>query len=193
MLADRGPASEPRSTSTRLLRTVKRFLLLAAFFAVLAGPTHGQDREVRVGAGLDLVMAPPGNAAIDEGFGIGVRSRLAIPLTYEVSLGLGAGLSGSVHQGRSRATYALNPQASLIVTFPQDEDTAWWPYALAGVGGFVPLRRDGDATGGPALHGGIGWSRLLEEASVYVELDPTLVIGQSSSSGIFALRGGVIF
>ena len=170
---------------------MKRLILLTALLMLLAGPSLGQEREVRVGAGVDLLMAPPGNDATDEGFGIGVRSRLAIPLTYEVSLGLGAGVSGSVHQGRSRATYAFNTQASLIVTFPQEEDTTWWPYVLAGAGVYVPLR--GNATGGPALHGGIGWSRLLEEASVYVEFDPTLVIGRSSSSGIFALRGGVIF
>lgn len=170
---------------------MKRLVLLLGVLTVLAGPLSAQDRSARLGVGMDLFLGPPDNEATTDGMGIGFRSRVSVPLTYEVSLGVGAGVSGSLYRGRDEAAFTFNPQASLIVTFPQRDDRTWWPYVLAGGGGFIPLR--GEAPGGPSIHGGIGWTRLLEDTSVYVEFNPSLVIASASSAGLFAVRGGVIF
>lgn len=166
-------------------------LLTVLVGSLLAGSARAQERATRYGVGVDLLLGPPENDATTDGFGIGVRTRASIPLTYEVSLGLGAGVSGSLYRGRREASYTFNPQASLIVTFPREEQGDWWPYVLAGGGGFVSLR--GEAPGGPSIHGGIGWTRLLQDASIYVEFDPSLVIMKEDSAGLFSLRGGVIF
>ncbi len=160
--------------------------LCCLLFASVEG--RAQERNPHMGFGLDVTMAPPDNPTIGSAVGLGFRGRVSYPVSYDVSLAVGAGINGGFQQGWSDAAVTLNPQASVIVTIP---DEPWAPYFLAGFGGYVPLRSI--AQGGPSLHGGVGWARLLTDASIYLELNPQLVIGETSSSVVLPVRAGVIF
>jgi hypothetical protein len=160
---------------------------LWCLFAVSA-EGFAQNRSPHVGFGLDLTMGPPDNPATGSAVGLGFRGRVSYPVSYDVSLAAGAGISGGFHKGWEDAPITLTPQASVIVTVPNEP---WAPYFLAGFGGYVPLRSI--ARGGPSVHGGIGWARLLTDASIYVEVNPQLVISETASRIVLPLRAGVIF
>lgn len=155
---------------------------------VVSNTVQAQERNPHLGFGLDLMVGPPNNDAIGSGLGIGFRARASFPLSYDVSLAVDAGFGGALLEGWEEAALTLNPQASVIVTLPR---SPWAPYFLAGIGGFIPLREQ--VNGGPTVHGGIGWARLLTDASLYLEIDPSLVIGPKRSGFILPLRAGIIF
>lgn len=127
---------------------------------------------------------------LDSGLGLGVRGRASFPVNADFSVAIGAGFAGFLLGGRDDASYLFNPQISGIVTIPRTEN--WARYVIGGLGGYFPLGGT-TAEGGPALHFGLGWARPLNETSLYVEIDPALVIGESRTALVAAARVGVIF
>lgn len=163
------------------------FLLAALLFAV---PSFGQGLQPRFGAGFDALLTVASGDVLDSGLGLGIRGRASFPVNADFSVALGAGLAGFIFSGRDDATYLFNPQISGIVTLPRSPE--WARYLIGGFGGYFPLGNS-EAEGGPALHLGLGWARPLNESSLYVELDPALVIGESRTALVAAARIGVIF
>lgn len=143
----------------------------------------------RIGVGFDVLGLPPGQDLFPEGIAIGLRGRVALPLNADLSLAGSVGVASTLFAGgTSEADWLLSPQVSLIVTTPQRGNSA--RYFLGGFGGLMPLNGD---PGGFALHGGVGWAIPLRETSVYVEVDPALIIGEVETTFAVPLRAGVIF
>ena len=162
-------------------------LLLALLFAV---PASAQSLAPRFGAGFDALLSVASGDVLDSGLGLGVRGRASFPINADFSVALGAGFAGFILGGRDDASYLFNPQISGIVTIPRTEH--WARYLIGGLGGYFPLGSS-TAEGGPALHFGLGWARPLNESSLYVEVNPSLVIGESRTALVAATRVGVIF
>lgn len=163
-------------------------LFLAAFALVMGtfGPAQAQT-EPRYGVGLQMM-----GTTVDDNIGPGLRFRSSVPLNQDISLGIGAGLTGYIFQGRDDAAYAFDPQASLVVTLPGPGTQRL--YVLGGGGAYVPFGNlDSNVNGGPTLHFGVGKVWLLNESSFFLEFDPALFIGEEETNVILPLRVGVIF
>ncbi len=167
-------------------------LLALAALVLLPALASAQQLRPRFGVGFDAVLTPPSQDVVPEGFGIGLRARAAIPVNADLSFAGGVGVVGFVLSGQDDARYLLNPQVSAILTLPRAK---WAGYLLGGFGGMIPLSNDGinPDEGGFTIHAGIGWALPLNETSLYVEVDPSLVIGGSSTTIVFPVRAGVIF
>mgnify|MGYP006290689031 CR=1 FL=1 len=165
-----------------------RVLPVAALvLGLLFGPldsAHAQTQP-RFGVGVQLM-----GTTVDDNFGPGVRLRSSVPLTQDVSLGLGAGLTGYIFEGRDDAAYGFDPQASLIVTLPGRNRQRL--YVLGGAGAYVPFGKT-SAESGPTIHLGIGKVWLLNESSFFFEFDPALFIGKEDTEAVMPIRLGVIF
>lgn len=165
-------------------RVLSGVLLALGLFLCVPDAAHAQQQP-RYGVGLQLM-----GTTVDDNIGPGVRFRSSVPLTPDVSLGLGAGLTGYIFEGRSNAAYAFDPQASLIVTLPSSGPER--SYVLGGGGAYVPFGET-DAPSGPTLHAGIGKVWLLNQSSFFLEFDPALYIGKTSTNLILPIRAGIIF
>ena len=97
---------------------------------------------------------------------------------------------GYVLEGRDEASYAVDPQASLVVSLPARGNRL--TYVLGGVGAYVPFDHD-DVESGPTLHLGLGRAHLLRDVSFYYEFDPAMLIGEEQLHFNFPLRLGLIF
>jgi hypothetical protein len=165
-----------------------RVLLSASIaLAVLAGSvgtTQAQDRP-RFGVGLQLT-----GSTVDNNIGPGLRFRTSVPINQDLSFGLDAGFTGYILEGRNEASYAFDPQASLIVTLPGPPQQRL--YVLGGAGAYVPFGET-TANSGPTIHAGVGKVWLLNESSFFFEFDPALFVGAEETHVIFPLRIGVIF
>ena len=168
-----------------------RYLLLFGILLFVAQDSSAQ-RSVRLGVGFDAVAGLPSQDVVPEGFGIGIRGRAAVPVNADLSFAGGAGIIGFVLGGEDDATYVFNPQISAILTIPR---ARWATYILGGFGGFIPLSEDafGNPEGGWAIHGGMGWALPLRETSMYIEVDPSLVVGSEETTLVIPARIGVIF
>ena len=161
---------------------------LGVLFALLvAGPALGQAAPPRYGVGFDVSAALFGGDLTPDGPAVGLRGRVALPVNADLSVAASLGASAHLFEGTRDARYVLNPQTSLIVTVPGARSVR---YFLGGFGGLIPLDGGG---GGPTVHGGVGWAIPLNATSLYVEADPSLVVGQSATSLLLTVRGGVIF
>ncbi len=167
-----------------------RAVVVLSFLLVAALPASAQSLAPRFGAGFDALLSVASGDVLESGLGLGVRGRASFPINADFSVALDAGFAGFLLGGRDDATYLFNPQVSGIVTLPRTEH--WARYVIGGLGGYFPLGSS-QAEGGPALHFGIGWARPLNETSLYVEIDPALVIGESRTALVAAARIGVIF
>ncbi len=168
-----------------------RLVLLAAL-ALFAAPAALSQGTVdpRFGAGFDALLSVASGNVLDDGFGLGVRGRASFPINADFSVAVGAGFAGFLLGGRDDATYLFNPQVSGVLTLPRSP--RWARYLIGGVGGYFPLGSS-PKDGGPALHLGLGWVRPLSETSLYVEIDPALVIGETRTALVLPARVGVIF
>lgn len=150
----------------------------------------------RFGGGLQLAGS---TAAKDVGPGLHLRT--SIPLNREFSLGLGSTFTGFLFSGNEQGAYAMDMDASIIVTWPNPTPRSL--YMLGGAGYHLPMGdryRDSSATtgslaveGGPTFHVGLGHVWQLEAISLYVELAPTLFFRRERSDVVVPLRGGIIF
>ena len=173
------------------MRPLLRLATLAAAVA-LAAPAGAQSfgsAPPRIGVGFDVTGAIPGQDLIPDGVAIGLRVRAALPVNADLSLAASVGLAAHLWDGRADARYVMNPQTSLIVTLPGRGPNV--RYVLGGFGGFIPL--DGNGGGGPTLHAGIGTAIPLNDTSLYLEVDPSLLIGTNETTLVLSGRVGVIF
>ena len=181
----------------RQSRPVLRVLAVAALALLAALPAEAQRRSrhapaftPRFGVGFDATVVPDGNGLVDDGLGVGLHGRIALPLNADLSAGVGMGLDGFVLGGADEATYLATPEATLILTLPRRGGGV--RYVLGGIAGYVPLSDDG-GPGGPALIAGFGWAFPLRETSLYVEAVPALIVGRRTSTFALPIRAGVIF
>lgn len=158
-------------------------LLTVGLILCATGPVQAQN--TRNGVALQLM-----GTTVDDRFGPGARFRSSVPITPDVSLGIGAGLTGYIFEGRNSASYAFDPQASLIITLPGSGPER--TYVLGGGGAYVPFGET-NAPSGPTIHAGIGKVWLLNQSSFFLEFDPGIFIGRESISMIYPFRGGIIF
>lgn len=168
-----------------------RFALALLLFSLFVADASAQ-RAMRIGVGFDAMFGLPSQDVVPEGLGIGVRGRVAIPVNADLSFAGGLGLAGFILGGDDESSYVVNPQVSAIVTLPGSGSAK---YIIGGFGGFLPLSNSdfGDPDGGWAVHGGIGWAIPLRETSLYVEVNPSLVIGSNETTVVIPARVGVIF
>lgn len=145
---------------------------------------HAQESP-RFGVGLQMM-----GSTVDDNIGPGVRFRASVPINQDVSVGLDGGLTGYIFQGRDDASYAFDPQASLIVTIPGSGRQRL--YVLGGAGTYIPFGET-TAVSGPTVHMGIGKVWLLNQSSFFLEFSPTLYVGQRATDVILPIRIGVIF
>jgi hypothetical protein len=170
-----------------------RAAALVTLLAALAAPASAQRRSSftpRFGVGFEAMVVPVGNSILQDGLGLGIHGRIALPLNADLSAGVGMGLDGFVLSGSEEASYLATPEATLILTLPRRGEGV--RYLLGGIAGYIPLT-DGLEPGGPALVAGAGWAFPLRETSFYVELAPALVVGRSAATVAIPLRLGVIF
>lgn len=164
------------------MRHLSGFLLVLGLLLSLPGLAQAQSR---FGGGLQFL-----GSTADDNIGPGVRFRVSTPINRDVSVAVGSGFTGFIFQGRDDAAYALDPQVSTIVSFSRSN--AETIYVLGGAGVFVPF---GDTTtdSGPTFHVGIGRAWLLEESSLFFEVNPGFLVGSETTTLVLPLRVGVIF
>ena len=186
-----------------MLRSAALALLLCLSAASASAQSGGLNP--RFGVGFDALLSVLGGDVLDDGFGLGVRGRASFPINADFSVAVGAGFAGFLLGGRDDAAYLFNPQVSGILTLPRSPN--WARYLIGGFGGYFPLGDSSaeggpalhlglgysDSEGGPALHLGLGWVRPLQETSLYVEIDPALIIGETRAALVIPARIGVIF
>lgn len=160
-------------------------IALTLGLALFAAPSAQAQTQPRYGVGLQLM-----GTTVDDNIGPGVRFRTSVPLTQDVSFGIGTGLTGYVFNGRENASYAFDPQGSLIVTLPGSGPQR--AYVFGGGGAYVPFGET-DAPSGPTIHAGLGKVWLLNQSSFFLEFDPALFIGKETTSVILPIRAGIIF
>jgi len=169
-----------------MMRSLLSVALLTLALLWPTVPAQGQQSP-KFGVGFQMM-----GTTVDDNIGPGFRFRSSIPITQDVSFGIGAGFTGYIFAGRDDAAYALDPQASLVVTLPGSGPQRF--YVLGGAGAYVPFGNlDEDVSGGPTLHLGIGKVWLLNESSFFLELDPAVYVGRKTSEVIIPLRVGIIF
>ena len=113
----------------------------------------------------------------DKGWGVGLhRYRIDAPRDWMAQVPEDVGI------------YAFHQDQ--IVTLPPGRNRA--PYVLGGLGAYVSFDAD-DTTGGPTLHGGIGWVQSLSETTLFYEVNPALLVGETAVDLVLPFRIGVIF
>ncbi len=173
--------------ATPLSSPAMRVLLLVLLLAPAAVAQRYGTVEPRVGAGCDIPTAVLDQDVIPNGPSLGIRGRVALPVNADVSVAASLGVGAHLFEGADEARYVMNPQASVIVTLPTRRSAR---YVLGGFGGFIPLSGGG---GGTAIHAGYGWAIPLTETSLFVEINPSLVVGEREAAPVISLRSGVIF
>lgn len=162
---------------------IRTAILSGLLFLLAVGA--GSAQSLRYGAGLQ-VMGSTAVKSVSPGFHV----RTTLPITQDLSLGGGIGFAAFVLEGQSRATYALDPEASLIVTLPNPSKTA--TYLLGGAGYHLPFGNR-ELANGPSFHLGMGRIWVLQETTLFLEATPTLYVRENGAAGLLAIRAGVIF
>jgi hypothetical protein len=143
-----------------------------------------QPLKTRFGLGFNMLLSA------QDGLGVGFRGRASAPINSDLSFAADLGFSGFVFQGRDDASYIFDPQVSAIVTLPGIRSA---PYFLGGLGAYIPLTDADGKIYGPTVHMGIGWVRPLNETTLFYEINPALIIGESKSTVALPFRIGIIF
>lgn len=159
------------------------FLILLMALALLAEGVLAQTNHPKIGIGFDAVLQS------EDGLGLGFRTRLSKPLTWDLSLAVDLGIAGFILEGRDDASYVVDPQISLIVTFPGLDRTS---YLLAGFGVYAPFGPSKHSAGGPTIHLGVGRATPLRESTLYYEIDPAIIIQKEEVAISIPFRVGII-
>ena len=164
------------------------FLLLAACWAGRPASAQAQEQDFslnpRFGIGVNTMFSA-------QGVGLGLRGRVSAPLNTDLSLALDLGVTGFLLRGRDDASYVFDPQASAIVNVPFLSSR--FNYLIVGVGGYVVFRADGSTSGGPTIHFGVGKATVLNETTLFYEVNPAIIIGEERLGFAVPLRVGIIF
>jgi hypothetical protein len=180
-LGDRG------AETGKVWRIVWGILLAIGLF--LCGTPSQTQMEKRVGGGLQFM----GSTAVN-GAGPGVHLRASFPMNYELSFAVGAAVNGFVLRGGGQSAYALDLEATLVVTLPNPTPSSL--YLLGGIGYHAPVGggdRYADVAGGPTFPVGVGKVWKLGATSLYLEAVPTLFFRLDRTDVLFPLRAGIIF
>lgn len=165
------------------MRLLSLFLLVFGLALCCVSPLHAQQNS-RLGVGLQIL-----GSTKDNNVGPGVRFRASTPVNQDLSLAVGSGFTGYIFRGRDDAAFALDPQASAILTFSAQGPES--TYALAGAGAYVPFgETSGDS--GPTFHLGGGKVWLLNESTFFFEFNPAFLIGKETTTLVLPVRAGVI-
>ncbi len=160
-----------------------------AFFALLAlAPrVSAQELSPRFGLGFNTLIT----TADGFDFGLGIRGRASAPVNADLSVAVDLGFTGFILGGRDDASYVFDPQVSAIVTLPFQGDRA--PYVIGGIGAYAPISDNSNSDSGPTLHLGVGWVQALNETTLFYEVNPALLIGETDVSLLLPFRLGIIF
>lgn len=167
------------------MRLLRPALALAAALVLASAPVHAQTQPPRFGFAFQSLLSYP------DGLGIGFHGRAAAPINADLSVAFDLGAAGFVLQGRREATYVITPQLTAILNLPAYRDNA--TYIGAGFGYYAPINRDDDSAGGPTFHVAYGWILGLRETSLFVEVDPALVVAEDGVGLAIPVRVGAIF
>ena len=174
-----------------MTRSLRLFVLTALLFAGgLLQPLHeaaAQELRPRFGLGFNTTLTTAKGV-----LGLGLRGRVSAPVNPDLSFGVDLGLTGFILAGRDDASYVFDPQISAIVTLDSRQQRT--PYIIGGLGAYVPFgegRNDGES--GPTLHGGFGWVQALQSTTLFYEVDPALIIGETAVDLVLPFRVGIIF
>ena len=161
-------------------------LAAAVLMLVPSLTATSQKRSPRIGLGLNTMLTT-GERLV----ALGLNARVAFPYNADLSFAIDLGLTGFVLGGREDAAYYVNPQGSAIITiYPRNPRS---PYVITGFGGHIPVgnaRESGE--GGPTLHAGIGWVVGLVDTSLYIEIDPALLIAKDYVDLLLPIRLGIV-
>lgn len=159
--------------------------LIFPFFLTISD-VHAQGPQMRLGFGLSSVAGTG-----DQFVGVGVDSRLTWILNQDLSIGANANFINYILKGRDDAAYFFHPSVSTIVTLNSTSTTS--PYVIVGLGMNIPLAGDADSfESGPSLHAGLGWVFSLQASSLYLELNPSLIVARSAVGLQIPARVGII-
>ncbi len=164
-----------------------RFALFTTALALLAWApvVQAQTLTPRFGLAFQSILS------LQDGLAIGFHGRAAAPINADLSIAFDLGAAGFVLEGRRNATYVVTPQLTAILNLPAYRDNA--TYIGAGFGYYAPVNRDDNTNGGPTFHVAYGWILGLRETSLYVEIDPALIVAQEGVSLALPVRVGAIF
>lgn len=161
-------------------------LATAAVALAISLSASAQTLTPRYGIGMGTLLTTG-----DRLMALGFHARSAFPYNEDLSFAIDLGVSGFVLSGREGAAYYVDPLASAIVTlYPSNPRS---PYVMAGFGGHVPVgsaRESGD--GGPTVHAGVGWVVGLQATSLYIEIDPALLIAKDYVDLLLPVRLGIV-
>jgi len=170
----------------------KRLLLFVTLFGMgwMLSPAHEataqQPLRPRFGLGFNTTLTTAEGV-----LGLGLRARTSAPVNTDLSFAVDLGVTGFILRGRDDATYVFDPQLSAIVTLNAGQQRT--PYILGGIGAYVPFGGDDEEESGPTLHGGFGWVQALSNTTLFYEIDPALIIGETAVDLVLPFRIGVIF
>lgn len=167
-----------------------RIALLVALMGIFSSAPAQAQQELtpRFGLGFNTVIST------QDGLGMGLRFRGSAPVNQDLSFAIDLGATGFVLEGRDEATYLIDPQISAIVTLPYGTERGRLTYFMGGLGAYLPFNGNGASNNAaPTMHMGLGRVQSLTETSFFYEVNPALVVGQSSVDLILPVRVGVIF
>ncbi len=168
------------------MRSIRSAFLAAALLLLVSAPAaHAQQLTPRFGLAFQSILS------FQDGLAIGFHGRAAAPINADLSIAFDLGAAGFVLEGRRNATYVVTPQLTAILNLPSYRDNA--TYVGAGFGYYAPVNRDDNTNGGPTFHVAYGWILGLRETSLYVEVDPALIVAQEGVSLALPVRVGAIF
>lgn len=158
-------------------------LLLLLF--LIPESSHAQALHPRYGIGFNSMIS-----SVD-GFGVGLRGRISVPVNSDLSIGGDLGFTGFIFEGRRGATWVFDPQLSAIITLlPQGRGAT---YVMAGFGAYAPVSNQDDSASGPTIHLGVGRVQILRETTIFYELNPALIVGLDTVHLALPFRAGIIF
>jgi hypothetical protein len=172
---------DPPMRSSRPLPLVVAVVLVA--FCTL--PAGAQQLMPRFGLSFQSLLS------FQDGLGIGFHGRAAAPVNADLSVAVDLGAAGFVLEGRRNATYVVTPQLTAILNLPAYRNNA--TYVGAGFGYYAPVNRDDNTSGGPTFHVAYGWIMGLRETSLFIEIDPALVVAEDGVGLSIPIRVGAIF
>lgn len=165
----------------RSLRSVGCGLVL---LLLLAGSVKGQG-WLRGRAALQMKAS-----SIEKSVAPGLHFDAHAQVAGRYSIVAGMGISSYILEGRRSGTYTLAPKLSFKVTRPSRSMGAN-TFSVGG-GYHVPFGQR-DAGRGPTVHLGVGRLWALRETTLFVDLRPTAVIRNETTSFLLPLRAGVVF
>jgi len=168
---------------SRSLQNALTTTILATLFLITPDSTIAQ------GAGLVFGIGVQTQANTDDGFGAGLRGRLSAPVTADLSFAAGLGFSSHFLNGRNETVFSFDPQISAILTMPGVTSAM---YFMAGVGVYLSTGGNNGDHNGPTLHFGIGGVRALKDGALFYEINPAVIIKNTSLALSVPIRVGII-